>query len=262
MRAALERTRAEPRLQLELKSATPSLDKLVGGLSALPWDPTYVLQLPQQQEALHFGTSRNHARIKWALGKAAKLGVQVRAAEGEADLRSWYALYLDTMRWHVVPPRPYRFFALLWDLLRPHGMMKLLLAEHGQAQQRRLLAGSIFLMFNQTTFYAFNGRRNEDLPLRPNDVIQFHALQEAWRGGFRYYDFGEVEGHQQGLAEFKKKWGAEPRRLYRYYNSESGARQTRLSHRSGFVRQLSSPLWRHLPLSVTAALGSLIYRGL
>lgn len=259
--AALERTRAEPGLQLELKSATPSLETLVGGLSVFPWDPTYVLALPERQEALHFGGARNHARIKWAAGRAAKLGVQVRSAEEESELRAWYRLYLDTMRWHVVPPRPYRFFALLWTLLRPYGMMKLLLAEQGPAWQRRLLAGSIFLMFNRTTFYAFNGRRSEDLPLRPNDAIQVHALQEAWRGGFRAYDFGEVERYQRGLAEFKRKWGAEPRPLYRYYNVEAGALPVRLAHRSSVVRQLSSPLWRHLPLGVTAALGRWLYRG-
>src|SRR5262249_56274015 len=106
-------------------------------------------------------------------------------AETERDLRAWYGLYVDTMRWHVVPPRPYRFFEVAWQLLRPRGLLRLLLAEQHEARQSRLLAGSIFLMFGQTVFYAFNGRRREDLSLEPNDAIQWQAIHDAFRRGFR-----------------------------------------------------------------------------
>ena len=92
-----------------------------------------MLQLPGRSEELRFGNSRNHSAIKRAVNKAARMGVEVRQAESEDQLRAWYALYLDTMRWHAVPPRPYRFFKNCWELLRPHGLMRLLLAEQHEA---------------------------------------------------------------------------------------------------------------------------------
>ena len=211
---------------------------------------------------MRFGTSRNHGRIKWAVNKAIKLGVQVRPAETARDLRAWYALYLDTMRAHIVPPRSYRFFETAWEVLQPRGLMRLLLAEQHQAGRRRLLAGSLVLMFGQTVFYAFNGRRREDLSLRPNDVIQWQAIQDACRAGFRWYDFGEVTEENQGLAEFKSKWGAEPRRLYRYYYPAphvSEGSETRDLTAGGRARQVANAAWRRLPLSVTALLGDWLY---
>src|SRR5690606_29721218 len=113
-----------------------------------------------------------------------------------------------------VPPRSYRFFGSLWRNLHPHGLMRLLVAEHQQNGKRRVLAGSIFLLFGRTVFYAFNGCRRDDLPFRPNDAIHWYAIQEVCRAGFQTYDFGEVAESDHGLAEFKRKWGAEPRRLY------------------------------------------------
>jgi lipid II:glycine glycyltransferase (peptidoglycan interpeptide bridge formation enzyme) len=135
--------------------------------------------------------------------------------------------------------------------------MRLLLAERHTNGKSKLLAGSIFLMWGQTVFYAFNGRRQEDLVLRPNDAILWQAIHEACRDGFRYFDLGEVEENHQGLSEFKSKWGTQPKQLYRYYypaphKSESGAFETEQ------VYQLLKIVWRRLPLKATTLVGKWI----
>jgi hypothetical protein len=256
--AAVDRARAELGVRLELKAELAELDGAVSGLVGMPWRMTYVLALPTDAEEIRFGNSRNHTRIRWAVNKAARLGVQVRPAESEGELRAWYELYLDTMRWHAVPPRPYRFFKALWDFLRPHGLMSLLLAERQGVSGRRLLAGSIFLMFGQTVFYAFSGREQEALRLRANDAIHWRALQAACADGFRRYDFGEVPLGHQGLTQFKSKWGNESRQMYRYYypalSKEEGAALD-----SSRVRHLSKAAWRRLPLRATNLLGDWLY---
>jgi len=257
VRAAVERVRAEPGTRLELKPWAADLDGVVDGLARAAWRSTFVMHLPESPEELRFGTSRNHARIKWAVGKAARLGIRVRCAETEADLRAWYGLYLETMRLHVVPPRPYRFFKAAWDLLRPRGLLRLLIAEAAG----RPLAGSIFLMSGRTVWYAFNGSRREDLGLRPNDLIQWQALHDACRAGYRYYDLGEVADCHAGLAEFKSKWGAVARRLDRYYYPALGGREhdDDAPETAGRLRRLASTAWRRLPLGTTARLGDLAY---
>jgi hypothetical protein len=258
--AAVDRVRRDAGVRLQLKVEGRTLDGLIEGLEGVPWLPTYVLELPDDPDALRFGNSRNHARIAWAVGKAGKRGVEVRSAENEEDLRAWYRLYLETMRFHAVPARPYRFFAELWTLLRPRGLMRLLVAELRERTSSRIVAGSIFLMFGRTVSYAYTGARSHELYLRANDVIQWHAIRAAVEAGFRRYDLGEVAEADAGLVDFKRKWGAEPSLLYRYYHPPLGEEGTGTLESGGRVRALAGAVWRRLPLSVTAALADRVYR--
>ncbi len=259
VRAAVERVREERGAQLQIKMLSNALDGSMDSVVGVPWRETYVLELPERPELLRIGNSRNHARIKWAVNKATKLGVEVYQAETEHELRSWYKLYLETMRWVVVPPRPYHFFQVAWEKLQPLGMMRLLLAKHYEAGRSRLLAGSLFLMYGQTIFYAFSGWRREELLLRPNDVIHWQAIRDACTAGFRYYDLGEVTRDNQGLAEFKSKWNAEPKWLYRYYYPAPRELETGILDSNSRAHQFASAVWRRLPIKATVLLGDLAH---
>jgi len=252
LQAAVEHVRTDASLELELKPVgeLPRTDLL----TRVPWRETFVVTLPDDPDRLRFGDSRNHSRIRWSINKATRLGVEVRVADHERDLKRWYALYLETMRWNAVPPRPYRFFSALWRELHAVGAMRVLLAEHTSAGRTRALAGSIILSYGATAFYAFNGSRRETLSLRPNDVIQWHAIHDACRRGLGRYDLGEVGTDHKMLADFKAKWGAEPRRLYRYYT-----RRDADSNRKAQLPAAARSLWKWLPLSVTETLGDYIY---
>jgi CelD/BcsL family acetyltransferase involved in cellulose biosynthesis len=258
--AAIERAAAEPGTHLLLKVPGPLPGGGSQGLYGLPREETYILELPDKPEDLRFGNSRNHARISWATNKAMRSGLSVRPAASLAELREWYGLYLGTMRIHGVPPRPYRFFSAAWELLAPQGLMRLLLAEQHDGGQVRLLAGSVFLMYGKTVFYAFSGRSPIDSELRPNDLIQWQAIHDACRDGFRRYDMGEVGGTQSGLAQFKSKWGAEPRLMYRYHYPEASGFGVRPFEPGARGRKMWLMVWRRLPLGVTAGAGRLIYR--
>jgi CelD/BcsL family acetyltransferase involved in cellulose biosynthesis len=259
--AAVDRVRADGRTRLQLKVREPTLDGIVHGLSGVAWEPSYVLDLPDDSEHLRFGNTRNHGRIKWAVNKAGRLHVTARTAETEADLSAWYGLYLETMREHAVPPRPYRFFVSAWRTLAPHGQIRLLLAERTEGSQTQLLAGSLFLLFGSTVFYAFTGGSREHLWLRPNDLIQWHAIHDAAKEGFDRFDFGEVGRNDAGLADFKSKWGAVARPLYRYYYPAGvGAEESWAGGRLEPLRRPAMTAWKRLPLRVTAVVGGWIYR--
>jgi hypothetical protein len=254
---ALRRISTEPRVQFEVKMPAASLGENVEGLFPKPWRFTYVVELPDKPEKLRFGDSRNHSRIKWAVNKANKMGLRVRPAESESDLRAWYRLYLETMRDNAVPPRRYKLFEALWALARARNLMWLLLAEQHQGGNRRLVAGSMFFMFNQTAFYAFNGVNRNALSLRANDLLQWHALHEACSRGFRWYDLGEVPEDHPQLADFKSKWGAQPKRLCRYYYPAPQAEPRRGSP-TRYSKYLFAA-WRRLPVSWTARIGDWLY---
>lgn len=246
---------------LQLKVSHPGLDGMVNGLSRVRWNPSYVLDLPSCPAELRFGSSRNDSRIRWAARKAARLGVTLRTASSPDDVSAWYRLYLDTMRRHATPPRPFRLFQLMWERLRPQDLLRLLLAERTVNGRRYLLAGSLFLRHGSTILYAFNGCDRTQLGFRPNDAIHLAAITDACSSGFRSYDFGEVMNDNDGLAQFKGKWGARKVELYRYhYPHHREVEQGILA--TAMLRGTAQWTWRRLPLPVTAGLGRWIYRRL
>jgi Acetyltransferase (GNAT) domain len=260
LREAVRRASEMGHRQLELKVGDLNLDELVPEMARTVWRISYVYDLPEKPELVRFRNTRNHARIKWAIAKARKQRVEIRVADDEKDLRDWYPIYLYTMRFRAVPPRPYRFFKALWDLMHARGLMRLWLAERREGSKTRLLAGSITLGLGQTSYYAFNGCHPRDFGFRPNDLLQWCAIHDACERGFRWYDLGEVPADNPTLAEFKRKWGALPKPLYRYYYPapNSHHRAVISSTQTGLGRQLGR-IWRHMPLKATSLLGDYIY---
>ena len=278
---AMQLTRSRSGVQLEIKTPIAGLDNSVEDLICMPWRSTYVEELPTAVEGvpwlkfwekvrlprscgpckgcrrLRFGNAKQQHRVNWAVNKAMKLGLSVRDAASEQDLEKWYGLYLQTMRHNAVPPRSYRFFLSLWSSMQPKGRLRLFVAEQELEGSKRMIAGSILLKYGQTVFYAFTGCAPEDFCLHPHDLIQIESIRDACRGGFRWYDFGEVaEGHE-ALAQFKTKWGAKPKPLYRYYSPRLKDEPSNAGTASTLVFR---KIWRHLPAKATQILGDVIYR--
>lgn len=281
LREAIALVRAESNLQLEIKTRDPRLHNLVPELSRVPWRLTYIQELPVQADTsqweefcdnlrfprecgpcqecrrLRFGNAKRQHRVNWAVNKAIRLGLQVREAESEEDISDWYRLYLDSMRYHAFPPRSHRFFLDLWSKLRPKGQIKLLLAEQRNHGSSRMVAGSMLLRFGQTVLYGFTGCSHRDFGLHPHDIIQMEAIRDSCKSGFRWYDFGEVTRDDESLAQFKGKWGTEPKPLYRYYYPAS---LDMLNGKPSRLVALGRRSWRSLPLSVTALIGDQVHR--
>lgn len=253
VRAALERV--PDGAQLQLKLSEPSLEA-IAEIQGHPWRLNFTVELPDDPDEIRFGTASKHKRVVSLCRRALEHGLTVREAESPADVRAWYRLYLETMRHHVVPPRGWRVFAAMWAELRPHGMLQLLLAEHGG----RLIGGNLLVTDGKTAFYLFNGARRDSLGLGTNDLLQYDAIHRLCATGHRCYDLGEVvEGHE-GLARFKRKWGADERRLHRYYAPAPASPPDPGDAEQGVILELGHRLWRHLPLRATAAIGTALYR--
>jgi Acetyltransferase (GNAT) domain len=242
---------------LQIKLREPLSPQALPGAAIHPWREAYVIELSPNEADVRFGSSRNHARIKWAVNKARKAGLTTREATSAADVSAWYPLYLEALRFNAVPPRPLRLFLALWHELAPRGMMTLVLAEDAEGS---LVAGSLILELGATAFYAFNGVRRRAFALRPNDLVQWEAIHRAARDGRREYDLGEVVEHHEGLADFKRKWGAEPRRLHRLYLPPPVEPPDPGDAQPGSARQAAERLYKRLPLRVTSLIGTQLYR--
>lgn len=227
------------------------------------WRETYIKEIPDFPEEIRFGNSKNHTKIKWAVNKALQNNVKYRTAESESDLKIWYKLYLSTMRFHVTPARSYKFFSLLWKILRPEGLMRLALAELEINGKKVIIAGSIFFYYNESVIYAFNGssRVREHFELRPNDLIHWETILDAQKKGYKIYHLGEVSKNQSGLASYKKKWGTNIVKMYHYYYPNSIQLETDELD-TNVTEGFKEKIYSRLPLNLTAKISEMVYKRL
>jgi len=257
--AAIKKTSGFNDLFLQLKSYSSELDCDLPELNKINWRESFYLNLPDNPNKIRFGNKKHHHKTRWGINKAISLGVTVREAETEEDLKEWYRLYLETLRWHMVVARPYRFFKFLFENLVPKGLMKILLAERNVFKEREIIAGSVFFSLSDTVFYSFNGRNKAGLTYHANDLIQWEAIRNACESGFKYYDMGEVSECNASLAQFKSKWGCDSKQIYHYYYSNNDYYNLGKSDIYEENKVLKS-VWRKLPLKVTQKWGVLTNR--
>lgn len=241
---------------LQLKETNPELYECFPQLKKIKWRKTYLYEFPSSKKEIRFGNSRNNSRIKWSVKKALKKGLRVREAESIEDFKTWYNLYVETCRWHFVPPRSLKFFLALREYLQEKKMMKLLLAEINENGRKIIIDGSLFLMFNKTIFYAFNGRMKEYFKYRPNDLIQWKVIYDSFDQGYSYYDLGEVSDGNEGLADFKSKWSNRTKQIYHFYFPSLPAGDKNFYN--GSIGTLTKNIWRYIPLELTRVIGNKI----
>lgn len=243
---------------LQVMTLNTTFSEPVDHFSRIPLLATHMIDLPADPRLIRFGDSRNHATVMRMIRQADRHGVIVREATSLGDLRRWYRLYLHTMHAHSTPPRSFRLFESIWQVLAPQHR-RLLLAEKTVGSRTELLAGCLFLLGGQTVTFLFNGRDPRQLHLRPNEAIHWRAITEACAAGFRWYDMGTVMPGNQGLQRFKEKWGAQPAGIYRYRYPQLPEQEYGIVGEDALRRRVERA-WRWVPLPATPWLGGWIYR--
>src|SRR5262249_26321926 len=134
--------------------------------------------------------------------------------------------------------------------------------------QSKLVGGLLLLMFGRTVHYAYAGWSWKNQSLRVNDALHWQAIQYACSNGFRYYDLGFASKTERGLAQYKSKWGAQPKCVYSYCYSTSRGLKSGISkptwdlsdsainiHDPGSrIRQCALAILRRLPTRMVALL--------
>ena len=195
--------------------------------------------------------------IQRQVKKSQKLGVQVRIAQHRDEMAHYYRLHLQTRcKKHGMPAQPRRYFFELWDAFAEGGAVHLLLAEY----QGAVIAGMILLASGTTIRYAYGASDERYLNLAPNDLLMWTAVKLGCTLGYQTLDMGRTACDNEGLMEFKRRWGAirEPLPYY-YYPHMAGLAST--SESSWKFRLLTS-CWRHLPLQIAGPLGGYLYKHL
>jgi CelD/BcsL family acetyltransferase involved in cellulose biosynthesis len=223
----------------------------IDGPSVFPLSEAYVhvLDLDADPEVVYRTFKRSQIQRRIEGGRQA--GTLVRRAEDPADLtRVFYELHTMTRRRHGVPVQPRRFFEFMWQRIVEPGLGFVLIAE----AEGRPAAAAVFLAWNGSVIYKYSAAVPELFRFRPVHVILWHAITWACENGYRTFDFGRSEVHDEGLREFKRGWGTEERLL-----GYSLLADQQPSTGAPTPRALEAVIRRSPPF-VTRLLGELFYR--
>lgn len=195
--------------------------------------------------------------VQRQIEKARKAGLQVRMAERRADIVDYYRLHLRTRtKKHGMPTQPERFFLALWDAFAATGALQLLLAEYDGG----VVAGLLLLASGRSIRYAYGASDDRYLHLAPNNLLMWTAIAWACVQGYRSLDLGRTARDNQGLMEFKRRWGAVEEPLpYYYYPHVAGLAAT---PESSWTYRALTGCWKRLPLPAAKALGDRLYKHL
>ena len=201
--------------------------------------------------------SRLRKPVQRQIKKAQGQGVQVRLAERREEMDHYYRLHLETRsKKHGMPAQPRRYFSALWDAFAAQGGVQVLLAEY----EGKVIASMILLASGSTVRYAYGASDERYLQFGPNNLLMWKAITWGGEHGYQTLDMGRTASDNEGLMEFKRRWGATQEPLpYYYYPHIAGLAST--TEQSWKYRLLTT-CWRRLPVQVTGPLGGRIYKHL
>jgi FemAB-related protein (PEP-CTERM system-associated) len=193
--------------------------------------------------------------VQRQIKKSQKDGVQIRVAEKREDMFLYYNLHLQTRaKKHGMPVQSRKYFATLWDTFAVSDTLRLLLAEY----EGNTIAGIILFASGTTLHYSYGASDEKYLKLAPNNLLFWNAITWGCEHGYKAFDLGRTARDNEGLMEFKRRWGAVEEPLpYYYYPQTAGLASTSESSRKF---RLLTTTWRKLPLAVTAPLGGWLYK--
>ena len=195
--------------------------------------------------------------VQKRIKKSRREGVQIRLAQGREDIAHFYQLHLQTRsKKHGMPAQPQRFFYELWDLFAPSGSMQMLFAAYREA----IIASIILLVDGTTVRCVYSASDETYLHVAPNNLLWWEAIIWSIMHGYQMLDLGRTARDNEGLMEFKRRWGAFEEPLpYYYYPCSAGLAAT---PESSWKFRLLTKGWRSLPLWISVPVGSYLYKHL
>jgi hypothetical protein len=237
--------------RLEIKRRSASGDPPPGFVRNQHYS-TYVLPVNDGESAVW---ARLHASsTQRGIRKAEKESIAVDRSGGTEDWKAMALLEEDTARRHGLPAPPREFFLDSCRKLQDQGLADVYIARLTRGDP---VAGIVVWKGPREWIYAFGASRPDALAQRPNHLLLWTAIRDAMAAGVSGFDLGRAAPEQEGLVEFKRRWGGQPVPLgYDYWPSAGGLN---VADRSRGTLALVARVWSGLPGPVTR-MGSFLYR--
>ena len=169
-------------------------------------------------------------RVRGAVRKAEKSGVEVTDTDSEAALSAFYDMYLMTVKRLGGTPKPR---ALMQTLLQ-RKIAKLAIATYRDT----IIAGLFYLRFNRTVTLWCEASVPAFLKYRPNNAIFHHIIAQACREEYEWVDFGASPPENTGLIAHKEQYRATQTDFASYTKIVSPLKRALWTQSEGALRQI------------------------
>lgn len=169
-------------------------------------------------------------RVRGAIRKAQKSGVEVNNTDTDEDLSTFYDMYLMTLKRLGGTPKP----QTLMKMLLQNGIAKLAIAKY----QGSIIAGLLYLYYNRTVTLWCEASLPDYLQYRPNNAIFHHIITWACAHGYEWVDFGASPPESSGLIAHKEQYRAKRTDFYSYTKTISPFKKSLWTHSEGTLRRI------------------------
>lgn len=174
---------------------------------------THIVNLERPLEQIYQSFEK---RCRNSITKANKEKILVTEAKDMEDIKEYYAMHQETYQRTGAKQHPFSYFKNIWQVFGKKGMAHFFIAR----KDGILVAAINVAMFQQNGVYWTGCSKTAYLPTGVNNLLQWHAIQWVKEQGCNWYDVGEAfpdaMGKLKGLNDFKKSFGGEMRRFYKY----------------------------------------------
>ena len=139
--------------------------------------------------------------VRWAINKSQKMGVSTYIATTKDELRQFYELNCLTKRDIGVPAHPLSFFKNLFNNFKENA--KLFLSTYDE----EIIGGGVMLYHNNKILYGYGAADPNNIDKHPYHSFIWEAIKNGHDSSYDSFDFGRTEYSNEGLINFKKRWG-------------------------------------------------------
>lgn len=185
--------------------------------------------------------------------KATREGVEVRVCTTLRSVLEFYQLHCLTRKRHGVPPQPFYFFRNIYDcIISQHHGIVVLASYRGED-----VAGAIYFHFGNKALYKFAARNDDYEDLKASYLTMSAAIKWYSLRGYGSLCFGRTDCDNEGLRQYKKKWGTtETDIVYYRYDVVKDCFIEDCQERN----RMMTTMLRQMPKPVLKAIGLLLYK--
>lgn len=175
---------------------------------------TYILELSPNPDDVWL--KLNKGSVRRAVNKAEKAGITVETTRDQKDLKEFYEINAVNKKDLGVPCHPWKFFKNMFDILGNHASL------YVSKYNGEIIGGGVMEYFKNTVTYGYGASNPNFLNLYPYNAFIWKSIVDACVEGYNFYDFGRVSYSNNGLIDFKKRWGTVETKLnYSNYPTDS-----------------------------------------
>lgn len=191
-----------------------------------------------------------HHSLRQKLRKVGRSNLKLKTGESETDLREIYRLNIITRKRLGLPPQPFKFFKILWDIFYPD-KIRLLIAEH----QEKAIAGVILYIFKDRVSAEFTVTDWSYIKMNPVHFLYWEIIKWSHSSGYKVFDLGRTDTGNEGLMSFKNSWGMEMMDIPQYFFPE---RKT-IPIKGSFIHKVAETIFSKSPDFAAKILGDICY---